>query len=911
MISYSIPQGVQLTFDRGRPLLSTLQGGKVALDDELASLWKRADGRTLQDVLDIYRGEAVKPTAVQAGLACLVEAGLLLRAGDTPPVVPTQVQETHGPLVSAIIVGYNSREWLQECIPSLQEQTYSLLEIIFVDNGSQDDSSAWLTRSHPFINTLRIETPVSLASAINQGVSRAGGEYFLLLNPDLRLESDAVAQMMAVMQADPNCAAVAAKLRFWWARAFLNGLGNRVGPFSWGTDNALGHLDLGQFDQWKELPSACFAAAILSKSVWQVVGDIDEGFPMFYEDTEWSYRARSLGYSIQAAPQALIYHALGARVPRGGSERLSPPKIRNVVYGRLRFITKIVPDAYFRFLVSYMIHDLLHLCYNLLTLRWQSAGAIVSAWQKFIKDLPELRRERHSLAGKRTIGSAELFSLQQDMPATLIWHALPELTMDLVTNTYLPLILERKTRPMPEFAASQLQPHLLIISNDIIAEKMAGPGIRYLEMARALSESIRVTLAVPVETKLEVPGLQFEAYSREHPGSLQEMVRGADVVLVSGDMLEKYPFIQTANAHLVVDLYDPTVLENLHTYAAEPLDNQQAMNQHGVELTNLLLRHGDFFICGNERQRDFWLGCLAANGRVNPLNFKRDPGLRKLIDQVGVGFPDREPKHYRPVVRAVHPQVPAESRIVLWGGGIWDWLDPLTLIKAWPQVLSAHPAARLVFLGTRHPNPLVPQHEMAQKAVKLAQELGELDRTILFFEWLSFEDREALLCEADVGVAIHPVHVETRYSIRTRVLDYFWARLPVLVTEGDITSQWVREQGLGKVVPHFDEQAVASALVSILDCPKAEWSPAFEPLVDQHRWSRVVEPLRRFCLEGQVAPDRELIRAGSSPNSAGVGWRWRWSRARYILRKEGPRALVHRIWRYTQWRLSQPSKARK
>jgi GT2 family glycosyltransferase len=910
MISYSIPAGVQLSHDRKRPLLSTSQNGKVALDDELVSLWKRADGWTLDELLEIYRAEAVKPQLVLAGLACLAEAGLLLRSDDNPQTAPA-LQPAHGPLVSVIIVGYNSREWLPECVPSLLEQTYSPLEIIFVDNGSQDDSLPWLTHNYPQVKTFRIETPVSLAAAINQGVSRAESEYFLILNPDLKLEPDAVAQMVAVMQADPKCAAVAAKLRFWWARAFLNGLGNRVGPFSFGTDNALGHLDLGQFDHWEELPSACFAAALLSRSAWQVVGQVDEGFPMFYEDADWSYRARSLGYTIRAAPQAVIYHALGGRVPSGGVERLSPLKLRNVVYGRLRFITKIVPETYLRFLASYITHDLLHLVFNLVTLRWRSAAAIVAAWLKFLKDLPEMRRARQELAGKRSVSYSELFSFQLDMPGTSIWHALPELTWDQVSNTYLPLILAGKTRPMPEYTASNLQPRLLIISNDIIDEKMAGPGIRYLEMARALSGSIHVTVAVPAKTKLEVPGLRFVPYTREQPAQLEQLIAEADVVLVSGDMLEKFPFIRSAKSRLVVDLYDPAVLENLHYYAAEPMDNQQALNQHGVELTNLLLRSGDFFICGNERQRDFWLGFLTSNGRVNPLNFQEDASLRALIDLVGVGFPDREPHHHRPILRGIHPQVPVESRIVLWGGGIWNWLDPLTLIKAWPEVVSRQPEARLVFLGTRHPNPLVPQHEMAHKAETLAQETGEMGRTIFFFEWLSFTDREALLCETDVGVALHPVHIETRYSIRTRVLDYFWARLPVLVTDGDVTSQWVREHGLGKVVPALDEQAVASALLSILGCSKQDWSAAYEPFMEQHRWSKVVEPLRRYCLEGSAAPDRGLTYLQPLSGSSIKGWRWLWSRARYILRKEGFRSLIHRIWRYTQWRLSRSSRAGK
>jgi len=230
-------------------------------------------------------------------------------------------------------------------------------------------------------------------------------------------------------------------------------------------------------------------------------------------------------------------------------------------------------------------------------------------------------------------------------------------------------------------------------------------------------------------------------------------------------------------------------------------------------------------------------------------------------------------------------------------------MDPLNLIQAWPEVVARHPRARLVFLGTRHPNPLVPMHKMARKAQDLAEETGEKDRSIIFIEWIAYQDREALLNEASVGVALHPIHVETRYSIRTRVLDYLWARLPVLITEGDVTSEWTQEFGLGKVVPPFDAPAVAAALNEILDRPKADWAEAFTPLIERFRWSRVVTPLKRYCLEGSHAPDRKERAAPPAPIASPYSG---WARAMYIWRTDGMGALFHRAWRHLQWRLSRP-----
>jgi len=902
MIAYSIPEGVQPSIENERPLLSTNQGGRVALDGVLLSLWKAADGKSLPEIVASFEAQGATSGTVSVALACLVEAGLLERHPPAP--LPSEPLSLQGLLVSAVIVSYQSRDWLEECIPSLLAQTYSPIEIIVVDNGCLDDTRDWLAEHYPQVKLLPLPEAQSFARATNLGAASAEGEYLFLLNPDVRLETDCVAQMVQAVQSEPACAAVGAKLKFWWAPSFLNGMGNRVGAFSWGTDNALGHLDLGQFDAWEDLPSACFAAILIPKSAWETIGPADEGFPMYYEDTEWSYRARLLGYRVLAAPQAVVYHAFGGRVPKGEDSGLSPKKLRNVVYGRMRFALKLVGGYLRRFLRNYWLEDWANFTSALAHGEGATARAYLSGWGDVLRDWPAIQSLRRDLQARRKLDDEDLFQLQRDMPVTLAWHGLPELTWDLILNHYYPLFRSRSVKPMPEFDPSERRPHLLIISHDVVDTKMAGPGMRYLEMARALCQDLFVTLAVPADTSLEIPGLRIVRYWEDRPASLQVLVDNSDVALISGYMVQKFPFLETTQTRLVVDLYDPFVLENLHYYLQEPMEAQEHLNTQAVEITNRLAKIGDFFICGNERQRDYWLGVLTANGRTNPRNFISDPTLRALIDIVGIGFLSRSPQA-RPFLRGIHPQVPQDARIVLWGGGIWNWLDPLTLVEAWPQVIARHPEARLVFLGTRHPNPDVPRHEMAARAEQRAGELGEKDKTILFFEWLAYEDREALLCEADVGVTLHPIHVETRFSLRTRVLDYFWAKLPVLITDGDITSEWVRQYGLGEVVPAHDAVAVARSLNAILDQPKDAWQAAFEPIRASLSWSEAVKPLLRYCLEGGYAPDR--LERKPLPTAAPLpGPSSRLARARYIWRTEGTRMLLHRVWRYVQWRLARP-----
>jgi glycosyltransferase involved in cell wall biosynthesis len=453
---------------------------------------------------------------------------------------------------------------------------------------------------------------------------------------------------------------------------------------------------------------------------------------------------------------------------------------------------------------------------------------------------------------------------------------------------------------MPEF--SPAAPHILVISNDQVDTTLAGPGARYLELARHLGQSLPVTLAVPNPTSLADPAIRLASYSPDDPAGLKALVEASQVTLLTPFTLNKFPFLAQARARLVVDLYDPFLFENLHYHHDKPPQVRAELDRTAVQALNRAMQAGDFFLCASQRQRDFYLGLLAANGRINAHTFAQDASLEKLIAVVGLGFPERPPAS-QPFLRGVHPAFPPQARIVVWGGGIWDWLDPLSLVQAWPQVIAGFPQARLVFLGTRHPNPEVPIHRLAQETQALAARLGEVERSIFFFEWLPAAEREALLSEADVGVALHPAHVETRFSIRTRVLDYFWARLPVLVSAGDVTSEWVGQLGLGRVVPPGDVQAVAEALNELLAQPKAAWAPAFAALPEHFRWAQVIQPLREYCLAGQPAADHQAG-GGRRLSAARTSWRGGLARAIYLARTQGAAALIRRAWRLLQARLA-------
>jgi len=460
-------------------------------------------------------------------------------------------------------------------------------------------------------------------------------------------------------------------------------------------------------------------------------------------------------------------------------------------------------------------------------------------------------------------------------------------------------------------------PSTLVVAGDRVGPAMAGPSIRAWEIARALhARGGSVTLAAPGDIRLAAP---FRCIGYDMRGdALRRAAAEASSVFVQGLTLAQYPFLASAATPLVVDLYDPFVLENLHARVSDTAAGRA--RAHGTDLAALeqqLLR-GDFFVCASEVQRDFWLGCLTALGRVGPANYAADPTGRALLDVVPFGLPEEPPETvHEPVLRGVVPGIDGESKVLLWGGGIWDWFDPLTLIRAVGAAAKSRPELRLYFLGTRTPSLYRPRRSMADRATRLARELGLLDKVVFFNDgWVDYSRRHAYLSEAGIGVSTHLPHLETRYAFRTRLLDCIWAGLPMLVTRGDVLADLVESRRIGRAAPPNDVPALTAALLELLDAledpaERAGMAKRLEAVRSEMTWHRAVEPLARFAHHPLVAPDRvEALAAGhgDGPHAAGgvstmpatppAGLP---RRALEVLREGGPLLLAEEAVRYLRW----------
>ena len=407
---------------------------------------------------------------------------------------------------------------------------------------------------------------------------------------------------------------------------------------------------------------------------------------------------------------------------------------------------------------------------------------------------------------------------------------------------------------------------ILIVTGDPIGKKLAGPAIRATSFASELSRdghSVRVVSTQDATLTTEA----FEVRSVSTAEDMRHHASWAQIIIVQGDALLRFPELTKTLKYLVIDMYDPLHLEQLE----QSINLDPKKWNQSILAANALLNHqlflGDFFLAASTRQLYFWLGALASLGRVNSSTYIQDSTLRSLIDVVPFGLNDVFPEASTRVLRGIVPGVHSNSKILVWAGGVYNWFDPETLVKAIKIVSINHPEIKLFFMGTKHPHPGVPEMEVLTRTQALSKSL-DLDGKHVFFNdsWVDFSNRHNYLLEADAGVSTHYEHIETVFSFRTRILDYLWANIPIITTRGDSFAELVETRGIGRAVPEKDEHALAEAIVEVLfdETQSQLMRENMKSVRELFFWSNATEPLRKFCANPHYALDRiETTSSGS------------------------------------------------
>lgn len=322
---------------------------------------------------------------------------------------------------AVVILNWNGQKHLKQFLPSVVQHS-SVADVVVIDNGSTDESLAYLAQYFPSVQCISLPQNYGFAAGYNKGLEQLAGayEYFMLLNSDVEVTPNWLAPLVALLDENMEIGAVQPKIRafdkpthFEYAGA-AGGYLDRWGyPFCRGRVLSTLEEDKGQYDVAQEVFWASGAALMIRAELYRELNGFDDDFFAHMEEIDLCWRIQRKGMQVYCQPQSEVLHLGG-----GTLSNESPFKLylnfRNSLYmlykneaGQRLFLTLFIR----------MILDGIAALNYLACLKGQNFLAVVRAHFSFYKHLPKLIQ-------KRKANKTPYFRLSQGknvLPKSLLW----------------------------------------------------------------------------------------------------------------------------------------------------------------------------------------------------------------------------------------------------------------------------------------------------------------------------------------------------------------------------------------------------------------------------------------------------------------------------------------------------------
>ncbi|MHB8773178.1 MAG: glycosyltransferase family 2 protein [Syntrophales bacterium] len=254
-------------------------------------------------------------------------------------------------MVSVVIVNWNGRAFLPECLEALRRQVYRAFSVILVDNGSDDGSAAFVSAQYPEVRVLALPENKGFAAANNVALRMVETEFVALLNNDAVPDPVWLQSLVEALEDCPQAGLAASKMLLYDRRAMIDRAGD--GYTRAGAALLRGRglpAERHQVREW--VFGACAAAALYRMVMLRDIGFFDEDFFLLYEDVDLSFRAQLKGYRCVYVPEALVYHR--------GSSSIGHDSPVSVYYGHRNLEWVYMQNMPFRLLLRTIVPHILY-----------------------------------------------------------------------------------------------------------------------------------------------------------------------------------------------------------------------------------------------------------------------------------------------------------------------------------------------------------------------------------------------------------------------------------------------------------------------------------------------------------------------------------------------------------------------
>ena len=216
-------------------------------------------------------------------------------------------------LIAVIIVTWNAKTYIEECLSGLNKQTFKGFSIILVDNASDDGSLELVRNNYPEVKTIALRENLGFASANNIAIKSVDTEYVALLNPDAVPHPDWLKNLLKALENHPEAGSAASKMLLYDHPSAIDRAGDVYTTA--GTALLRGRGDPSdKYNNQEWVFGACAGAALYRTRMLRDIGLFDEDFFLLYEDVDLGFRAQLKGYKCLYVPEAIVYHKASSSI---------------------------------------------------------------------------------------------------------------------------------------------------------------------------------------------------------------------------------------------------------------------------------------------------------------------------------------------------------------------------------------------------------------------------------------------------------------------------------------------------------------------------------------------------------------------------------------------------------------------
>ncbi|MDD5145562.1 MAG: glycosyltransferase family 2 protein [Candidatus Pacebacteria bacterium] len=320
------------------------------------------------------------------------------------------------PLVSVVILNWNGKRYLNDCLTSLENQSFTNFEIIFADNGSEDDSVSFVKENFPKTIIVENKKNLGFAEGNNRGIRIAQGKYVFILNNDTKVDKNCLEKLVEVAERNDKIGMAATKILSIQNSKLIDSVGVNIYFDGMSRGRGRKEIDNGQYDKIEKIliPSGC--AALYRKEMLDEIGLFDERFFAYCEDTDLGLRGRLAGWQAQFVPSAVIQHYYS-----GTSGKYSSFKAFLVERNHFWVVLKNFPPKLILFLPFYTVLRYSFIIFGLLTKRgagaryqspkFQLVFILLKSYISALRGLPEMLNKRKFIQKNKKLNNKEIYNL--------------------------------------------------------------------------------------------------------------------------------------------------------------------------------------------------------------------------------------------------------------------------------------------------------------------------------------------------------------------------------------------------------------------------------------------------------------------------------------------------------------------